>query len=289
MGVLDLGQRAVISVTGDDAADWLQGQLTNQCEGATPGDCVYAFILSVKGRVLADTWALFHEEGIWLDVPGRQIDAVMERLDRYIIMEDVDLERRDDLGILAAQGPKASELPDEGWPADRLGVGGRQWLVPVAEMSETLERTTQEAKELGGGALSPDAWAQAHVVWGRPRFGVDFGDWTYPQESGLTPLAVSFHKGCYIGQETVVMLENRGRAPKVLWRWSIDAVEPPPAKAPIRRDAKPVGEITSAVASGGSVAALGYLKRDHDEPGGGYEVEGAAAEALGPVAEHLGV
>jgi folate-binding protein YgfZ len=289
VGVLDLGDRAVISVGGDDAYDWLQGQLTNQCEGAKPGDCVYAFILTLKGRVLADTWALFHEEGIWLDVPSPQVDAVMERLDRYIIMEDVDLERRDDLRIMAAQGPKADALVEEGWSADRLGVGGRQWLVPISEIHRALEQATHRAKELDGGSVSLDAWAHAHVVRGRPRFGVDFGDWTYPQESGLTPVAVSFTKGCYIGQETVVMLENRGKAPKVLWRWRIDATEPPPAKTSIRKNDEPVGEITSAVETGGSVAALGFLKRGHDEPGRGYEVAGAEAEALAPVAEHLRV
>ena len=91
VGVLNLDDRSIIAVTGDDAYDWLQGQLTNQCEGAKPGDSIYAFILTLKGRVLADTWALFHDQGVWLDVPRPQVDAVMERLDRYIIMEDVDL------------------------------------------------------------------------------------------------------------------------------------------------------------------------------------------------------
>lgn len=289
VGVLNLGDRSVISVSGDDAYDWLQGQLTNQCDGAKAGDCVYAFILDLKGRVLADTWALFHEEGIWLDVPSPQIGAVMERLDRYIIMEDVDLERRDDLRIVAAQGPKAGKLLDDGWSADRLGLGGHQWLVPSSEMNDALERATHEAERLDGGWVSSEAWAYAHVVLGRPRFGVDFGDWTYPQESGLTAVAVSFNKGCYIGQETVVMLENRGKAPKVLWRWRIDGAEPPPAKAPIHRGNETVGEISSAVGIGGSVSALGFLKRGHDEPGSGYEVNGAAAEALGPVADHLRV
>jgi len=289
VGVLNLDERSIISVSGDDAFDWLQGQLSNQCEGAKPGDSVYGFILTLKGRVLADAWAFFHDDGVWLDVPSEQVDAIMERLDRYIIMEDVDLERRDDLRIMAAQGPKASEAVETSWPADRVGVGGCAWLVPVSELNEELEQVTRRASELGGGWVSLDAWGYAHVVWGRPRFGIDFGDWTYPQESGLAPLAVSFNKGCYIGQETVVMLQNRGKAPKLLWRWNIDSADPPAPKTPITRSGEKVGEVTSSVAVDGSTVALGFLKRGNEDAEGPFDVGGAKAEPRGAVAEHLGV
>ena len=68
VGVLCLDDRAIIAVSGDDAHEWLQGQISNQCEGAQPGDAVYGFVLTLKGRVLADVWALFHDDGIWLEV-----------------------------------------------------------------------------------------------------------------------------------------------------------------------------------------------------------------------------
>ena len=140
--------------------------------------------------------------------------------------------------------------------------------------------------------MSLDAWEFAHVLWGRPLFGRDFGEFTYPQETGLTQAAVSFNKGCYIGQETVVMLENRGKAPKVLWRWAIDGADAPEAKTPIERDGQSVGEITSAVTAGDGVVALGFLKRgqgDEDEQDDGFSVGGAPARATGSVAEHLRV
>ena len=288
VGVIGLEERAVISVAGDDAFDWLQGQVTNQCEGAKPGDSVYAFILTLKGRILADVWALYHEGGVWLDVPVDQADAVIERLDRYVIMEDVDIERRDDLRLVGALGPKAGGLADVSWPSDRLGVGGYVWIVPRNQLAEELERAIRAARARGGGPVSADAWRYAKVTWGRPTFGVDFGVWTYPQESGLTPIAVSFSKGCYIGQETVVMLENRGKAPKVLWRWSIETQELPQPKTPILRDGKSVGELTSAALVDGSVEALGFLKRGHESEGQGFEVNGSPAHPRGPVADHLG-
>ncbi len=290
VGVLALDDRAIISVAGDDARDWLQGQVSNQLECAEPGSSVYAFVLTLKGRVLADVYVLVREEELWIEVPATQVDALLERFDRYIIMEDVDIEHRKDLRLITAQGPGAAELGDTGWPADRLGVGGRQWVVTDEGLESELERLIARARDLGGGPISAQTWAQAHVLRGRPRFGVDFGDWTYPQESGLNPLAVSFKKGCYIGQETVVMLENRGKAPKVLWRWAIEGSELPTAKSAITMNDSVVGEITSAASGPQGVRALGFLKRGHEAEGPeGFGVAGAAAQALGPVETGPGV
>jgi folate-binding protein YgfZ len=290
VGVLALGDRAIISVSGDDARDWLQGQLTNQLEGIEPGGSCYAFVLTLKGRILADVYALFREDGVWLDVPAGQVEALLERLDRYIIMEDVDLEVREDLHVIAAQGPRAGELAEGGWPADRLGVGGMQWVVSKDELDSERERLSARSEELEGGWVSNQAWNDAHVLFGRPRFGVDFGEWTYPQESGLNPVAVSFNKGCYIGQETVVMLENRGKAPKVLWRWTVDSAEAPDPKTPIMLADTAVGEITSAVSGEDKVSALGFLKRGYETEGpDGFAVGGTSAHAIGPVEEGPGV
>lgn len=290
VGVLALRDRAIISVAGDDARDWLQGQITNQLEGVEPGSSVYAFVLTLKGRILADVYVLVRDDDFWLDVPASQVGTLLERFDRYIIMEDVDLEHRKDLSVIAAQGPRSGELGDGGWPADRLGVGGRQWIIAHDEVESKLEQLAARCRELDGGRVSEPGWAYAHVVRGRPRFGIDFGDWTYPQESGLNPLAVSFKKGCYIGQETVVMLENRGKAPKVLWRWEIEGSEAPAAKSPIMMKDVVVGEITSAASTDQDALGLGFLKRGHESEGpGGFTIGGAVARALGPVENGPGV
>ncbi|MGB5813317.1 MAG: hypothetical protein WBG86_22465 [Polyangiales bacterium] len=289
VGVCQLGDRSIIEVTGDDARDWLQGQITNQTEGVNAGGSVYGFILTLKGRVLADAWVLAREDEFWLDVPRKQVDALLERLDRYIIMEDVDLAHRSDLQVLTAVGPRAGELDGANWPTDRLGTGGRTWVVTSEEVDRELARLTAAARALGGGEVTSEAWAQAHVVQGRPRFGVDFAEDTYPQETGLTPIAVSFNKGCYIGQETVVMLQNRGKPPKVLWRWALHAEAPPPPHTPILDGDTRVGEITSATSNGAQRVALGFLKRGHEAGADArWTVGGVAAEALGPVEANLG-
>jgi folate-binding protein YgfZ len=290
VGVRRLDERAVISVAGDDAHDWLQGQITNQLDGKVAGDSAYGFVLTLKGRVLADVWVLVREEDFWLDVPKPQVGALLERLDKYVIMEDVDLEPRDDLAIVTAQGPKAAEIEEGGWPSNRLGADGRQWVVSTDEIDSVLQRLSTRATELGGGLVGDQAWAVAHVLRGRPRFGVDFGEDTYPQETGLTRIAVSFIKGCYIGQETVVMLQNRGKAPKVLWRWEVDAPEPPAPGSKIWQGETEVGEVTSAARFESETLALGYLKRGHDIDGSaGWTVDGRTARPAGPVEDSPGV
>lgn len=290
VGVLRLDDRAIVSVSGDDAFDWLQGQVSNQIEGLEQGESVYAFVLTLKGRILADVYVLVRDGELWLDVPAAQVETLLERFDRYIIMEDVDIEHQRDLQVVTAQGPRSNEMPAGGWPADRLGVGGWQWVVARGELESELESLTARARELDGGAVSEQAWSRAHILNGRPRFGVDFGAWTYPQESGLNPLAVSFKKGCYIGQETVVMLENRGKAPKVLWRWAIEGAEPPAAKSPIMMRDSIVGEVTSATSAKQGALALGFLKRGYEaEDPGSFAITGVAARAIGPVETGPGV
>jgi folate-binding protein YgfZ len=290
VGVLALDDRAIISVGGDDARDWLQGQITNQLEQVEPGSSVYGFVLTSKGRVMADVYVLVQEGELWLDVPATEVAALLERFDRYIIMEDVDLEHQNGLHLITAQGPRSNELRADGWPADRLGRGGRQWLVKDAELEAERTSLVARARELGGGAIGSEAWARAHVLRGRPRFGVDFGAWTYPQESGLNPVAVSFNKGCYIGQETVVMLENRGKPPKVLWRWAIEGSVAPSAKTSITLNNVVVGEVTSAAVGQDGVRALGFLKRGHEsEPAGSFAIAGLPARALSPVDAGPGV
>ena len=283
-GVCALPDRAIVAVTGDDAHEWLQGQITNQLEGAKAGDSVYGFVLTLKGRVLADAWVLLREEDAWLDVPKTQVEALLERLDRYIIMEDVDLEPRHDLRVITAQGPQADAVATNGWPSNRLGTGGRVWVVAENDAAAALRRMAERAGQVGGGELSPEGWAHTHVARGRPRFGTDFGDNTYPQETGLTAVAVSFNKGCYIGQETVVMLENRGKAPKVLWRLEVEGPEPPAPGTRLTKDDVEVGKLTSAVQEGPCSLALGYIKRGHEvDQGSGWCAGRRAARPLGPV------
>ncbi|MBX3250135.1 MAG: folate-binding protein YgfZ [Myxococcales bacterium] len=260
----------ILRVTGDDAREWLQGQLT--CDvgrpAASDAPSIYGLVLEGTGRILSDAWVLDDEGGLALRVPGHAADAVLTRLDRYIVMEDVELER---------DGRRVIHLVDgasEGIATPRLGAGGHDLLVPPEEVEPTLAALAARGFVLGDDA----AWERARIDAGVPRHGVDFGLDTLPQEAGLWR-AVSFQKGCYFGQEPVVMLEHRGKPPKRLVRMELEAPVAPGA-AVQDAEGREVGRVTSAAAA----VALALVKRRALEAGG-IQVGGRAPRALALLGE----
>jgi folate-binding protein YgfZ len=263
-GVRALDDRVLVRVAGDDARTWLNGQITNDIRTTRPGDAVYALAVHVKGRVIADLHALDRgENGLAIVVPRRNLPALLEHLERYVIMEDVLLEPDESTAILTVQGPRASDVAGDGsFPVDRLGTGGRDVLVPIADAPRALAALAEKARSAGGGEVSIDAWELARLRLAKPALFADFGEGTYPQEAGLKSIAVSFQKGCYLGQEVVCMLENRGQLTRRLVQLESEgAIAPGDA---LEDDAgKKIGEVTSAVRDPerGKTIALGFVKR----------------------------
>jgi len=258
---LDLG---LIRVTGEDARVWLNGQVTNDVVGASDGDTVYALCLSSNGRILSDLHVLVRGDALELLVPRARLEELSAHLDRYIVMEDVDLASRC-VTVISAQGPRASELLErgslEGFSADRVGWGG------IDLLEADLDAVVARAEELGGGSVSADGWELARLRAGHPAWGVDFGAKTFPQEAGLAHSAVSFTKGCYVGQEVVCMLENRGQLRRRLVQLRGPAL--PEAGAGLTYEGKEVGTVCSGVLDpeDGSAWVHAVVKRIHAEPG----------------------
>ena len=283
-GVMRLLDEA-LGIRGDDARAWLNGQVTNDVRHTAPGDAVYALIVSLSGKVLSDLWVLDRgDDGFVLLFPRGRRAPMREYLDRFVIMEDVEMDDLD-VAVLTAQGPRASEVLPDGFPCNRLGETGRDVLVAPADAAITLTRAVEAARLAGGCQVSAEGWELARVRQRVPRYGLDFGENTLPQEAGLKQRAVSFDKGCYQGQEAVVMLEHRGRPPKVLVALDIEGDGPPAPETPIDRDGSTVGRITTALADPehpGHARALGYLKRAHTEGSPELRVAGRPAriEAL---------
>ncbi|MFW6050503.1 MAG: YgfZ/GcvT domain-containing protein [Myxococcota bacterium] len=284
-GVRLLSDQTVLRVSGDDARAWLNGQVTNDVGTPSPGNATYALVVSLKGRVLTDLWVLDHGEVLDLVLPSELAGDVAAHLDRFIIMEDVELEARRDVAVVTVQGPAASRVADRladgpWWPCHRLGTG-RERLVPEERAEDVLGEVAAAAAAEGGGDVTEEAWELHRLRVGVPRVRVDFGDFTYPQEAGLKERAVSFGKGCYQGQEAVVMLEHRGKPPKKLVRLELEATTPPdPGTALEDQDGRRLGEITSAAVdpdTPGRCPALGYLKRDAAAEGAHLRCGGATA------------
>jgi tRNA-modifying protein YgfZ len=223
--------RAMILVTGTDAAEYLQGQLTNDVEALAPGQGCYAALLDRKGHLTADMRVLRLESGgdIWLDLEGGPADAVLKHLRTYSIGRDVEIEEVGELwAIFSAIGPRAAELtgfdglqPEHAqrfrdWDGtEALGVATDLGidLIVRGEQAEQLERKLTDA---GLAPVSEEAAEIVRVESGRPRFGLDMGPESMPAEAGIVERAVDFEKGCYIGQEPVARLHYRGKPNRTL-------------------------------------------------------------------------
>jgi hypothetical protein len=271
VGVRVLPDVAVLQVAGDDARTWLNGQVTNDVRSLKKGDAVYALVIHVRGKIVADTWVIDRGDDVVLLLPRDALAKTREELERYIIMEDVTLIELEHLSVISVQGPRAADavVGEDAYPCHRLGATGFDVIVPEDQEDAALGRILERARALGGGEVGSDGWELARLRLGVPAFGADFGDQNYPQEAGLRERAVSFTKGCYVGQEVVCTLENRGQLVRRLV--ALDARDGVPVAGAdlVGSDGAVLGKVTSALVDpdAGRALALGYLKRAAAQPG----------------------
>ena len=279
-------------VRGDDRLDWLNGQITNDVRDVRPDQALYALAVTVRGKIMADLWvlALGDDFGVLLPQPAQA--RVLESFEQQIIMEDVELVPAPEARVISVQGPRAAEamsgLGIETPAADELGHGGVFVLASAGELDARFARVLELVEGIGGCAVDDAAYELARLRAGRPRFGADFDDRHYPQQAGLKSRTVSFHKGCYLGQEVVCTLENRGRLTRELCRLeSSDDALPPVGAELLDPAGSAVGELTSAVFDPelGKTLALGYVKTAHAEPGALLHAGPAAMRVVARVGE----
>lgn len=285
VGVFLSGDR-LVRVSGDDAESWLNGQVTADVRSLAVGEALYALTVTVKGRVITDLWVARDAQGLVLSLPERTADATLAAYDKHIIMEDVELSPSPEQGVLSVQGPAAAQLLAEFYGSPGPGSAstvpqfacarlfprpGFDLWVAQPELDAWLARLEHAATALGGGRVTEVGLAQAHVVLGVPRAAVDFGAESYPQEAGLKTRAVSFSKGCYVGQEVVYMLENRGQPARRLVQLECPAGELEAGDPVLDGEGKRLGELTSVAepqpAGAPNRLALAYLKRASAELG----------------------
>jgi folate-binding protein YgfZ len=237
-GLLDRSERGKLVLTGAGAVEFLNGQITNELAGLPPGAGCYAAFLTNKGKMLGDLRVLAVGEGaavaeLLLDTERVALQALFDMIRRYKIGYDVALHKRTlESALLSLIGPAAREvatraarLADGELPArsehDHAGasVGGRPVrLIATADggldvlcAREDREAVAAALIDAGARAIGEEAAEVVRVEHGRPRYGVDLDESTIPQEAGLNERAVSFTKGCYVGQETVARLYYRGK------------------------------------------------------------------------------
>ncbi len=225
-GVLDRSERGKLALSGPEAPPFLQGQVTNDVEALAPGTGCYAAVLTPKGKMLGDLRILATEDELLLDTERGALQVLFNLIHRGLIGHDAQLHKRTlEKGLLSLLGPKAPAIAGE--PALEGLPEHSHVLVRIADVPARAVRTDSgidllcEAEavvplqtallEAGAQPVGEDTAECLRVERGRPRYGVDLDETVIPEEAGLNERAVSFSKGCYVGQETVARLHWRGK------------------------------------------------------------------------------
>lgn len=232
-----VGACEIVWVDGPDAASFLQGLVTNDVAALPIGSACHALVLDSTGHLRADLRvARTAQDGFTLVSDGGQGDRIAALLDEYHFSEDIDIVGPEPFAMVTLIGADAPAGAD---------------LVLPGRIPDTTDAITADAPALlvaaGASELPPDALEARRIAAGVPRFGVDVTTAHLVQEAGLETSAVSFEKGCYLGQETVARVHYRGQVNRRLVGVALSAAAP--TGTPVTVDGREVGILTSVAAS----------------------------------------
>jgi glycine cleavage system T protein len=291
-GLFDFSFRAKFSMKGQDRARFLQRIVSNDVKNLATGQGTYATLLTAQGHIVADFRIYCAEDSFLFDTDADLRDKTMQALGRYIIADRVTLEPLP-LFALSVQGPQSRVLVEKasggdlpvlaeyghfsttlaGTPvrivqASSTGEEGYEVWVGAEGMEGVWNALSANAPGGGAAPAGTAALESLRIEAGIPRYGPDFGEDTLPLEAGLLN-ALSFNKGCYIGQEIVERARSRGHVNWKLVGMDIDSAQPPAAGEKLLSQGKEAGEVTSACVSPtlSKTIALGYVRREASDAG----------------------
>ncbi|BBO31846.1 YgfZ/GcvT domain-containing protein [Lacipirellula parvula] len=306
-GLVRLRDWSTVWASGGDRASFLHNMCTNDVKRLTPGDGCEAFFTDVKGKIHSHGFLLAGDNAIQIvAVPGTA-ERLMPQLDRYIIREDVTLaDESAELTWLLAFGERAGEIAavalgagaaaglDAAWSHRSVDVAGAAVTVVRCELLWTggfllgcspaaiaaLEgRWTAAGGTLGGEEL----WQTVRIESAWPMWGVDFDATNLPQEVSRDAQAISFRKGCYLGQETVARLDALGHVNKQLVAVAFAEGDVPPAGTELSHNDQPAGRVTSSCWSlrVAKPQAIAMVKRGAAAAGSTLQWSGGAGSVAG--------
>jgi folate-binding protein YgfZ len=259
VGLVDRSERGKLALTGAEAKAFLAGQVTNDIEGLQPGTGCYAALLTNKGKMLGDLRVIDVEPPapeLWLDTERLALQTLFDILRRATVGWQVQLHKRTlEQALFSLVGPRAADAVGAKLAPEhanrRVPLGGAPALLIATDAGVDVVCAAEDAASVRAALDVPEVpEAAAEVVRvesGRPRYGVDLDDTTIPQEAGLNERAVSFTKGCYVGQETVARLHYKGKPNRHLRGLRLSAVVPP--GTPLALGEREVGRLGSSVVS----------------------------------------
>jgi tRNA-modifying protein YgfZ len=297
--LIERSSQGTVALTGADRASFLHGLLTNDIASLPKGRGVYAAYLTPQGRMISDMRVIETGSRLLLSVDRDVAAPLAERFDQLVFSEDVQAKDASDMAILGVHGPSAARMIQHATGVsvadlesqydnitvesltivrdDALGVPGYDVYAPGTDR----EAIRAKLIEAGAVEVTDDIAEALRIEAGRPRFGVDMTTDTIPLEAGIEDRAISFTKGCYVGQEVIIRVMHRGhgRVARRLMSIVIAGGDVPARGDKILLGDRAVGEITSATASPkmGSPLALGYVQREHAVAGTEVTVGGSQA------------
>jgi folate-binding protein YgfZ len=315
-GVLDLSFRGRLCLLGNDRVRFLHGQITNDVKKLRAGEGCYAALTTAKGRMESDLNVFNLPDELLLDFEPGLTEKISTRLEKFIVADDVQIVAvAPYYGLLSVQGPKAAQVihatrlaSGNGLEKERsilkisdatlgdiylanlprLGTKGFDIFVPNQSLGAVADKLTAAAKSIGGRICGWTAFETARVEAGIPRFGADMTEANLPMECGIGH-AMSFNKGCYIGQEVLNRIHTMGHVTKELrgLRLADDLKVLPRNGDKLFHDDKEMGYVTSAVKSPALKAnvALGYVRREANAMGTELVLKTAEEESMAKIVE----
>jgi folate-binding protein YgfZ len=293
--------RGTLRFSGPDRRQWLHGQVTNDVLGLPDGHWNEALVLNIQGRLLAEMRIFALPDALLADLPAAIVAATAQTLDRYLIMERVEIEDVSEQHVLlSVQGPRSAEVVQAAAGVEAMalephafamGDGPDEAPLIVARTSRTSEAGFDL---LAGAAAAPSLWERlveaVRRVEGRPagwealntlRVEAGLPWWGHELDPSIVPLearlerAISMTKGCYVGQEIIARIDARGQVNNLMTGLRLAGDALPAAGSLVLGEDRPIGRVTTAVHSPALSApiALAFMRRQWTEPGRSVWVE----------------
>jgi folate-binding protein YgfZ len=311
VGVIDLSPRGRVCLLGEDRVKFLHGQVTNDVNRLQSGQGCYSAITDNKGRIQSDLNIHLLENEILLDFEPGLTAMLTERLERFIVADDVEVcDVAEAFGLISIQGPNSepalNRLDLGVAPPDlhhavtavehdtlgqlylvnlpRLNSRGFDLYAPMNAVPAIFDKLISAAKDEDGGPVGWNAFDAARIAAGIPRFGQDMTPANLAPEAGIEDRAISYSKGCYIGQEILNRLHNFAQVNKSLQRLAISGDRRPETGDAIFVGEKKAGSLTSVTTlpTTGERLALGYVRKEFANAETGFNGKGFTAKIIQP-------
>jgi folate-binding protein YgfZ len=303
VALVDLGQRTQIEIGGADRASFLHNLSTNEIRKLSAGAGCEAFLTTAQGKTVAHVFVFATSESLVIDTVGGQAETILNHLNHYLVCERVELaDRSSEWSDLLLGGPNAgrlleglsearlpearlanvtARLADRSVSLRRADLAGPEGFL-ISARGEDMGAVRTAIERAGAVPCGNAAFEAARLEWGFPFFGRDISDGNLPQEVARDARAISFTKGCYLGQETVARIDALGHVNKTLVGIRFESSSIPPGGLQLSAAGQIVGQVTSAAYSPRLDAplALGYVRRGSNAPATRLTSPDGAAEVV---------